>query len=270
MIGPRPRPVGIAPSTDRNGATPSTPTCASQPRDRPARTRPAARSITGAGDRRSAPVPTSGVLEDEGFEPRRRRHVPARARSAARCDRRSPGAGDRRGQRPRDRRRDAARGRPDAYRRLQRHVLHPRAPRRGPEPGERAAARHARRPGPRPATCCSRGARSTADEAAAVGLVNGAPRRARSRAELAAEVAELAPLTVQGHKRASTSSPARGRDRSRRDAGASRLRFASQDLREGLAALTEKRARASRGASGVQLPDQRAGSRRTLPESPRG
>ena len=61
-----------------------------------------------------------------------------------------------------------------------------------------------------------------ADEAAAVGLVQRrVPDALEAALELAAEVAELAPLTVQGHKRALNLVAGRsGRDRPRRDAGA--------------------------------------------------
>jgi enoyl-CoA hydratase len=81
------------------------------------------------------------------------------------------------------------------------------------------------------------------DEAAAVGLVQ---RRAddalAASLELAAEIAELAPLTVQGHKQA-LNLVAHGVDAAAID----ELReleeraFASRDLREGLAAFAEKR-----------------------------
>jgi enoyl-CoA hydratase len=79
-----------------------------------------------------------------------------------------------------------------------------------------------------------------ADEAAAVGLVQ---RRVPDALEAALEVAELAPLTVQGHKRAlnlvaggvDATALAEMRELEARA-------FASEDLGEGLAAFTEKRA----------------------------
>ena len=83
-----------------------------------------------------------------------------------------------------------------------------------------------------------------ADEAASVGLVQRrVPDAVEAALELAAEVAELAPLTVQGHKRAlnlvaggvDATVLAEMRELETRA-------FASQDLREGLAAFTEKRA----------------------------
>jgi enoyl-CoA hydratase/carnithine racemase len=83
-----------------------------------------------------------------------------------------------------------------------------------------------------------------ADEAAAVGLVQRrVPDALEAALELAAEVAELAPLTVQGHKRA-LNLVAAGVDAT----ALAEMRelearaFASDDLREGLAAFTEKRA----------------------------
>jgi enoyl-CoA hydratase len=82
------------------------------------------------------------------------------------------------------------------------------------------------------------------DEAAAVGLVQRrAPDALEGALELAAEIAELAPLTVQGHKRA-LNLVAGGVD----DAALDEMRelesraFASEDLQEGLAAFSEKRA----------------------------
>jgi enoyl-CoA hydratase len=82
------------------------------------------------------------------------------------------------------------------------------------------------------------------DEAAAVGLVQRrAPHTLDAALELAAEIAELAPLTVQGHKRAlnlvAGAVGASAHDEMRElEARA----FASRDLREGLAAFSEKRA----------------------------
>jgi enoyl-CoA hydratase len=83
-----------------------------------------------------------------------------------------------------------------------------------------------------------------ADEAAAIGLVQRrVPNALDAALELAAEVAALAPLTVQGHKRA-LNLVAGGVDA----AALAEMReleeraFASQDLREGLAAFAEKRA----------------------------
>jgi len=83
-----------------------------------------------------------------------------------------------------------------------------------------------------------------ADEAAAIGLVQRrVPDALEAALELAEEIAALAPLTVQGHKRAlnlvaggvDATALAEMRELESRA-------FASQDLREGLAAFTEKRA----------------------------
>jgi enoyl-CoA hydratase len=87
------------------------------------------------------------------------------------------------------------------------------------------------------------------DEAVTVGLVQ---RRAddalAASRELAAEIAELAPLTVQGHKRALNivlgGVDAAGEEEMR---ALEARAFASQDLQEGLAAFTEKRAARFRG-----------------------
>jgi enoyl-CoA hydratase len=83
-----------------------------------------------------------------------------------------------------------------------------------------------------------------ADEAAAVGLVQRrVPNALDAALELAAEIAELAPLTVQGHKRAlnlvagGVDEDALGEMRALEERA-----FASDDLREGLAAFAEKRA----------------------------
>jgi enoyl-CoA hydratase len=81
------------------------------------------------------------------------------------------------------------------------------------------------------------------DEAVAVGLVQRRAHDALDAAlELAAEIAELAPLTVQGHKRALNILLGVV---DRRDADEMRAlearAFASRDLQEGLAAFTEKR-----------------------------
>jgi enoyl-CoA hydratase len=82
-----------------------------------------------------------------------------------------------------------------------------------------------------------------ADEAAAVGLVQRrVPDALDGALELAVEIAELAPLTVQGHKRA-LNLVAGGVD----DDALNEMRsleeraFTSRDLREGLAAFAEKR-----------------------------
>jgi enoyl-CoA hydratase len=82
------------------------------------------------------------------------------------------------------------------------------------------------------------------DEAAAIGLVQRrVPNALDAAAEIAAEVAELAPLTVQGHKRAlnlvvgGVDAAALAEMRALEERA-----FASQDLREGLAAFAEKRA----------------------------
>ena len=87
------------------------------------------------------------------------------------------------------------------------------------------------------------------DEAVTVGLVQ---RRAddalAASRELAAEIAELAPLTVQGHKRALNivlgGVDAAGEEEMR---ALEARAFASQDLQEGLAAFTEKRPPRFRG-----------------------
>jgi enoyl-CoA hydratase/carnithine racemase len=81
------------------------------------------------------------------------------------------------------------------------------------------------------------------DEAVAVGLVQRRAQDALEAAlELAAEVAELAPLTVQGHKRA-LNLVAGGIDAAALDEmrALEERAFASRDLREGLAAFSEKR-----------------------------
>lgn len=81
------------------------------------------------------------------------------------------------------------------------------------------------------------------DEAVAVGLVQRRAHDALDAAlELAAEIAELAPLTVQGHKRALNIvlGVVEPRDADEMRALEARA-FASRDLQEGLAAFTEKR-----------------------------
>jgi len=82
-----------------------------------------------------------------------------------------------------------------------------------------------------------------ADEAATVGLVQRrVPDALVAALELAEEIAEFAPLTVQGHKRA-LNLVLGGVDAGARDEmGALEDRaFASADLQEGLAAFAEKR-----------------------------
>jgi enoyl-CoA hydratase len=82
-----------------------------------------------------------------------------------------------------------------------------------------------------------------ADEAAAIGLVQRrVPNALEAAAEIAAEVAELAPLTVQGHKRA-LNLVARGVNAAALDEmrELEERAFASRDLQEGLAAFSEKR-----------------------------
>jgi enoyl-CoA hydratase/carnithine racemase len=83
-----------------------------------------------------------------------------------------------------------------------------------------------------------------ADEAAAIGLVQRrVPNALDAALELAAEIAQLAPLTVRGHKRA-LNLVAGGVDQSAFDEmrELEERAFASRDLREGLAAFSEKRA----------------------------
>jgi enoyl-CoA hydratase/carnithine racemase len=81
------------------------------------------------------------------------------------------------------------------------------------------------------------------DEAVAVGLVQRRSYDALAASvELAVEIAQLAPLTVQGHKRALNIvlggvDPA-GEDEMR---ALEERAFGSRDLQEGLAAFTEKR-----------------------------
>jgi enoyl-CoA hydratase len=81
------------------------------------------------------------------------------------------------------------------------------------------------------------------DEAAAVGLVQRrAPDAVDAALELAAEIAELAPLTVQGHKRALNLVAGAVDAGTLDEMRALEARaFASLDLREGLAAFSEKR-----------------------------
>jgi enoyl-CoA hydratase/carnithine racemase len=96
------------------------------------------------------------------------------------------------------------------------------------------------------------GRRLTADEALALGLVHrvvdgGALPAARAWAD---EIAALAPLTIQGHKRALNAlqrhlqlrrdHPVEGGALAELDAAAAAV-FRSDDLREGLAAFNEKR-----------------------------
>ena len=83
-----------------------------------------------------------------------------------------------------------------------------------------------------------------ADEAAVVGLVQRrVPDALVAALELAEEIAEFAPLTVQGHKRAlnlvlgGVDAAARDEMRALEDRA-----FGSADLKEGLAAFAEKRA----------------------------
>jgi enoyl-CoA hydratase len=82
-----------------------------------------------------------------------------------------------------------------------------------------------------------------ADEAAAVGLVQRpVPDALEGALELAAEIAALAPLTVQGHKRALNLVAADVDAKALDEMRALEARaFASDDLREGLAAFGEKR-----------------------------
>jgi enoyl-CoA hydratase len=82
------------------------------------------------------------------------------------------------------------------------------------------------------------------DEAAAVGLVQRrAPHALDAALELAAEIAELAPLTVQGHKRAlNLVAGAVGASAHDEMRDLEARAFASRDLREGLTAFSEKRA----------------------------
>jgi enoyl-CoA hydratase len=82
-----------------------------------------------------------------------------------------------------------------------------------------------------------------ADEAAAVGLVQRrVPDALVAALELAEEIAEFAPLTVQGHKRA-LNLVLGGVDAAAQDEmrALEARAFASQDLQEGLAAFAEKR-----------------------------
>lgn len=82
------------------------------------------------------------------------------------------------------------------------------------------------------------------DEAAAIGLVQRrVPHALEAALELAAKIAELAPLTVQGHKRA-LNLIASGVDAAVLDEmrELETRAFASRDLQEGLAAFAEKRA----------------------------
>jgi enoyl-CoA hydratase len=83
-----------------------------------------------------------------------------------------------------------------------------------------------------------------ADEAAAVGLVQRrVPHPLEAALGIAEEISQLAPLTVQGHKRALNivlgGLDAQGTDEMR---ALEERAFASRDLQEGLAAFAEKRA----------------------------
>jgi enoyl-CoA hydratase/carnithine racemase len=83
-----------------------------------------------------------------------------------------------------------------------------------------------------------------ADEAAAVGLVQRrVPHALEAALGIAEEISQLAPLTVQGHKRALNivlgGLDAQGTDEMR---ALEERAFASRDLQEGLAAFAEKRA----------------------------
>jgi len=83
------------------------------------------------------------------------------------------------------------------------------------------------------------------DDAAEVGLVQRTADDAESHARgLAAEIASLAPLSIGGHKRMLNSVDAASTltdEESRVLAELERAAFASSDLREGLAAFSEKR-----------------------------
>jgi enoyl-CoA hydratase len=85
----------------------------------------------------------------------------------------------------------------------------------------------------------------TAEEALQLGLVQRVGDDALAGAlDLAGEIASFAPLTVQGHKRSLNLVAAAGwlSDEARDEIGALEARaFASDDLREGMAAFAEKR-----------------------------
>jgi enoyl-CoA hydratase/carnithine racemase len=83
-----------------------------------------------------------------------------------------------------------------------------------------------------------------ADEAATIGLVQRrVPDALEAALEIAVEIAALAPLTVQGHKRALNLVAGRVDAAALDEMRALEARaFASRDLQEGLAAFAEKRA----------------------------
>ena len=85
----------------------------------------------------------------------------------------------------------------------------------------------------------------TAEEAVQLGLVQRLAEDAMAEAlELAGQIAGLAPLTVQGHKRSlnlAAEAQALGPDARAEIAGLEARAFASDDLREGMAAFAEKR-----------------------------
>ena len=201
--------------------------------------------ITGSGDKAFCAGADLGRAHGRDRVGERRQLQPA-VRGAARRDRGVPGAGDRGRERARDRRGHAARG---GVRRPRRRTrTRPSASPRGSSacsfarehrPARRRSSARARR-----ATSCSPPAPTTSTTPPRSASCSGAPTtRSRPRSSSPSEIAALAPLTVQGSKRALNLVAGALDDTTRTELRALQDRaFGSDDLREGLAAFAEKRA----------------------------